>query len=73
MYENRIISINETGINFHSINNYGWSKSKKKCIINHSHKNVNIKFSLLSAISRNKIVIILLNLDLLRVMILMHL
>ena len=52
----RIISIDETGIHLNCIGNYGWCESNKRCIINQPHKNNGVKFSLLFAISRKKII-----------------
>lgn len=50
----RIISIDETSIDFITPSNYGWSKKGKKCTKKISNKRYRV--SLLMAISRNKVV-----------------
>jgi len=52
--KNRVISVDETSIDFVKPSNYGWSKIGEKCTISISNKRKRI--SLLMAISKNKIV-----------------
>ena len=52
--KNRIISVDETSIDFIVPSNYGWSKKGTKCTLNISNKRRRV--SLLLAISKNKIV-----------------
>lgn len=52
--KNRIISVDETSIDFIVPSNYGWSKKGTNCTLNISNKRSRV--SLLLAISKNKIV-----------------
>jgi transposase len=52
--KNRIISVDETSIDFIVPSNYGWSKKGTKCTLKISNKRYRV--SLLIAISKNKIV-----------------
>jgi len=51
---NNIISIDETSIDSHISHNYGWSISGKKIIITNTHPR--IRYSVIAAISRNKVI-----------------
>jgi hypothetical protein len=54
--KNRIISIDETGINLNNARKYAWSEKGKRCFINKPNKKNNLRFSLLFGISKNKII-----------------
>lgn len=52
----RIISIDETAIQLNNVGRYGWSQKGERCVIHKGHKNKGVRFSLLFALSKKKIV-----------------
>lgn len=54
--KDRIMSFDETGIQINAVNNYGWSPKGEQCLIECPHKNIDVRYSLLFAITKKKVV-----------------
>lgn len=54
--KDRIISIDETSIQLNIKCKYGWSLKGDKCIIKSPHRNKNVRYSLLFAISKKRVI-----------------